>query len=104
VGGQNKMCRIKNLSTGGMFVSMRENFPNPGDLVDYKIHFSDGFVFHVEGQGVVRWVRKGDDPGMPRGAGVEFSKLQEETKDKIWGLVNYLKTRQYIPKLIDQQS
>jgi len=91
-------AHVLNIGRGGFFVGMTENFPKVDDLVSFRMVFDEGLVTIIEGDGKVKWVRREQDRDLPPGCGVEFVSLDEKTRVKIFELINFLKTQQYIPK------
>ncbi len=91
------VCKAKviNLSQGGLFISVEDRIPTVGEKINFKIHFDEGVVLCIEGEGVVRWVRTNQGE-FPRGCGVEFVGLAGRAKTHMLELINFLKTRQYI--------
>ena len=93
-----RAAKIMNLGRGGIFVSLKDKFPKIGDLVSFKIDFADELTTQIEGQGIVKWVRMVSSSEGQAGCGVEFVDLPDQIRGKIIELINFLKTRQYIPK------
>jgi two-component system response regulator (stage 0 sporulation protein F) len=91
-------AHVLNIGRGGFFIGMSENFPKVGDPVSFRMHFDEGFVTVIEGDGLVKWVRREAGNQLPPGCGVEFVSLDDTTKAKIFELNNFLRTQQYIPK------
>jgi len=93
-----RMGQVLNLSRGGAFVTYDKASPKVGDKIGFKIHFKEGSIVVIEGSGIVKWVRPGDKGEYPTGCGIEFVDLRDDTKSKVIELINFLKTKQYIPK------
>jgi CheY-like chemotaxis protein len=91
-------AHVLNVGRGGFFVGMTENFPKVDDPVAFRMVFDEGLVTIIEGDGKVKWVRREEDKGLSPGCGVEFVSLDEKMRVKLFELINFLKTQQYIPK------
>jgi CheY-like chemotaxis protein len=87
------------IGRGGLFLHMPDAHPVRGDLVSLNIRFSSGDFLSIEGAGIIRWVRSEDEADLPRGCGVEFEALTDESRAKILAFTESLKIRSYIPKL-----
>lgn len=81
-----------NLSTGGTFVATSREMA-VGDAVRLQLSFP-GLLEAVGIDGVVRWVREGDE----RGLGIEF--LEGEGREKLAELIDRIRTRD--PKIVSQ--
>jgi CheY-like chemotaxis protein len=90
--------KILNIGRGGIFVSTESNSPHVNDNISFKIEFEDKLTTVIEGTGIVRWVRPNKVGELSKGCGIEFVDLEERARLKIIELINFLKTRQYIPK------
>lgn len=89
---------------GGLFIRMKDEFPEVGDLVDFNILF-DSFENSkpavIRGQAVVRWKRDSEsevDPTLPLGVGIEFLHLDSKTVKLLIEQVHILELTSYIPK------
>jgi len=96
--GTSRSAKVMNLGRGGIFVALEEGFPKINDSVSFKIEFTDDLTTVIEGSGIVRWVRIVKNQDGPEGCGIEFADLNNQVRLKIIELINFLKTRQYIPK------
>jgi uncharacterized protein (TIGR02266 family) len=81
-----------NLSTGGTFVATSREMA-VGDAVRLQLSFP-GLLEAVGIDGVVRWVREGDE----RGLGIEF--LEGEGREKLAEIIDRIRTRD--PKIVSQ--
>ncbi len=90
--------KVINLGRGGFFVASDGAVPKINDLVEFKIHFTEGPIILIEGHGTVKWIRPGTQGEYPPGYGVEFLDLSDDARGKVVEVVNFLKTKQYIPK------
>lgn len=86
------------LGRGGIFVQLLADQPATGQLVGLKIQFSSGELLLLEGAGVVRWVRREEADGLPKGCGIEFESLSSETRATILKLTSAMTPKPYIPK------
>lgn len=93
-----KQSRTLNISRGGMYICLKENFPAMGSTIQFRILFLDRKWGPLEGEAVVRWVRKDSTAEMPAGIGVEFTHLSETTIKQLVSLLNEVRTRSWIPK------
>jgi len=93
-----RQANMTNLGRGGFFISLNEALPKADDPVSFKIEIDGELDTVIKGQGVVKWVRlqKRDD-SLP-GCGIEFVSFEGNGKSKIFEFINFLKTKQYIPK------
>jgi CheY-like chemotaxis protein len=89
--------RIANLGRGGFFIPLASQFPALGEKVDFR--FETGFApaVLIAGQGEVRWVRKEGRDGLPAGCGIEIVRLVPECVSSMVNLINFEKTKSYIP-------
>lgn len=69
-----------NLSKGGIFIETAEPLP-PGETMTLK--FDVPGVGPLEVEGVVAWVRTGDEGGLPDGMGIQFETLDARYGDVI---------------------
>jgi CheY-like chemotaxis protein/Tfp pilus assembly protein PilZ len=88
---------IKNLGRGGFFMALPGVLPQQDSEVTFEFQIQ-GSDSKVKGQGKVRWIRTSNRTDSPRGCGVEFVSFEANGKAKIFEFINYLKTKQYIPK------
>lgn len=83
--------RITNISTGGLFVHLPE-LPPIGTTLHFQIHFK-GEEQPGTGAGIVRWQQLQNlSPKLPRGIGVEFTGLDQQTREQIQRLTDNLET------------
>ena len=87
-----------NLGRGGMFISLLDKFPRVNDCVGFKIDFASELTTVIEGRGFVKWTRVISDAEGPPGCGVEFFDLSSSGRTQVIELINFLKTKQYIPQ------
>jgi DNA-binding response OmpR family regulator len=86
------------LGRGGLFVHLPESHAAIGDWVALRIVFTSGECLVIEGAGVIRWVRLEEAHGLPRGCGIEFESLGEETRRQILQITTATPLRPFIPK------
>lgn len=93
-----RAAQLVNIGRGGIFVAMNKDIPPVGKNVFFKIQFQEGHILSIEGQGVVRWVRS-NAGNFPPGCGIEFVGLTPQAQSQVAELINFLKTKQFIPKI-----
>jgi hypothetical protein len=76
---------------------MTDNFPQPEEFVNFQIAFENGPLTLIEGEGKVKWVRQKQNGDLMPGCGIEFIRLEEKSRAKVFELINFAKTQQYIP-------
>lgn len=76
-----------NISEGGMFISSRTP-KEPGTELRFELRLADDSRL-IAGRGLVKWVRKPDPdrPKAPRGMGIEFLSLSQESKKLVERIV-----------------
>ncbi|HEY8280700.1 MAG TPA: response regulator [Bdellovibrionota bacterium] len=87
-----------NMGRGGVFVAMTGKFPRTDEKVEFRIEADADPKFTVSGEGIVRWVRLEAQENFPPGCGIEFTSFAPECRAEVAGLVNFLKTKSFIPK------
>lgn len=85
------------IGRGGLFVHVSNNLPLRGDLISFSIQFLSGPLLLIEGQGLVRWVRRESENGQFTGCGIEFLKLANGCHLEIAQWIESQKIRAYIP-------
>lgn len=90
--------RILNIGRGGIFCTLTDEFPSALEQVDFNLDTSLVPVPRISGLGVVRWVRRTDAEGFPKGCGIELINLDSECLVKVVELINFLKTKSFIPR------
>jgi CheY-like chemotaxis protein len=98
-GGIETTAKLSNLGRGGCFLELPKDFPKTGVHAEIFIRVENDHKRQlIEGTGLVRWVRlKPAEPGFPAGCGIEFTELNESCRSQVVELINYLKTKAYIP-------
>ena len=81
-----------NISFGGFFVALTDNFPELGDIVEFKLMFSS--LESIEGKGKVVWVRKEAKVGEQAGCGIQFTEGREKYVQFLVPIINETRTRQ----------
>jgi len=94
-----RKAKVLNIGRGGIFVSLDKDFPKVTDSVSFKIEFSEGLISMIEGTGVVKWARIQATDALSAGCGIEFVELSNGTRLKVIEVINFLKTKQYIPRV-----
>ena len=90
--------KVFNIGRGGMFLAFSGTLPKISEVINFKIHFTEEKATFIEGQGIVRWLREEDEGEFLRGFGVEFQNLTDQASCKVIEIINFIKTKQYIPK------
>jgi len=67
---QIKYTKVMNLSNGGMFVRLDDQFPPKNSFVEYNL--LSGNLNQPHGRGIIRWVRDKKANHLLTGCGVEF--------------------------------
>lgn len=90
---------VLNIGQGGMFLAWGAELPKIGDVIQFKISFLNRAERAFEGRGTVRWIRhnKDDESRLP-GVGIEFLELADEQVSEIFEVLNYVQTREFIPR------
>ena len=88
-----------NIGTGGLFVAIDEaELPDIGQHVGFDISIGCVEYGPIRGAGVVRWVRRQQQNGLPRGFGLEFVSFKDDTSENFYRLLNDVSTRAFIPE------
>jgi CheY-like chemotaxis protein len=90
--------RVMNIGRGGVFISLKDNFPTVDTKTNFNIKFKDGIPTNLIGTGMVRWVRTQECDGRSSGCGIEFDFLDDYSRGQIVTLINSIKTKAFIPK------
>jgi CheY-like chemotaxis protein len=96
--GFEAQTHVSNLGRGGFFVLLEKAFPETGETVEFRLESSHLPKVEIDGAGIVRWVRKTSDGSQPPGCGIEFTGLEKNCVRQVTELVNFLKTRSFIPR------
>ena len=90
---------IINIGRGGMFLAWPDELPRLSEEVEFEITFLDERNEKFRGKGVVRWTRpeRDEDNRLP-GIGIEFTEIDMESSPDIFDVVNYIKTKAFIPR------
>ena len=91
-------ARILNIGRGGMFVELKEKLPAKGGIISFKIHFDEGHIQVIAGDGIVRWTREEAAVDMKRGIGVGFMSLDDSTIARVMEYIEKSNPRAFIPK------
>lgn len=92
-------ARALNIGQGGMFIALSERFPEVLTEIGFMIRFESGDpLTHLEGEGIVRWVRRTNEGDHPSGVGVEFKSLAPLTIKQLTEFIERAKMRAFIPK------
>lgn len=96
-GHQSAQMAIRNLGRGGFFVELSADFPEVAERVEFRLLSSSNPAVEIVGHGVVRWVRRTPDGGLPTGCGIEFEGLEPNCKKRVIELINFSQTKSFIP-------
>jgi len=91
-------AKARNFARGGMFVALDANFPEALEETEFRMSSTVNPGVMVAGRGIVRWVRSKAGEPMPTGCGIEFLGLEEECKLQVIDMINFLKTKSFIPR------
>lgn len=93
------LAKTFNVGRGGLFVQMIQPLPVLKETVTFKLEYkAEGKLNVINGEMVVRWVRKEPQDNMPPGFGGEFINMTADVMDEIAGVAGLVKSRGYIPK------
>lgn len=88
---------IFNIGQGGFFLKMDGSIPLVNQCLEFKLVFLDGKYSPIRGKGICRWRRDDESSDKPKGIGVEFIEIDQETHGSILALMQDLKLLSYIP-------
>ena len=91
-------ARTLNIGRGGMFLQLDSPLPKVNQCIAFHISFEDSKHSPLSGKAICRWVRNtasGDD--LPKGIGVEFLDVDEETSRRLLNLMSESRTTTFIP-------
>jgi CheY-like chemotaxis protein len=86
------------LGRGGFYLRMDQDYPNLNANTRFLVRFQTGDIAHLEGVGKVRWLRKTEAPGEAKGVGIEFEALVEQSREKLFAILDQTVIRPFIPK------
>jgi hypothetical protein len=91
-------CVARNIGRGGMFVPLSESLPKL-ESCTFSIKAEQLGNIKIKGEGIVRWTRSSSpSSSLPVGAGIEFLSFEPESKRAVIDLINFLKTKSFIPR------
>jgi CheY-like chemotaxis protein len=82
---------------GGMFLHISNAPSLEGRYINFNIEFENGAIKHLQGYGLVKWIRTAGSPLFYAGIGVEFSKLSLESKAFILNQIKTVCPKAFIP-------
>ncbi|MGZ3696379.1 MAG: response regulator [Bdellovibrionota bacterium] len=91
-------AKIQNIGRGGMFVALPGQFPDSLEEVEFRLESTMEPKFIISGTGIVRWIRQASAEPFPSGCGIEFVGLDGDCLRQVIELINFLKTKCYIPR------
>lgn len=86
------------LGSGGLFISVEDKVPAVSDLVHFKIELENDSMGCLEGDGVVRWVRRQGDSKFQKGFGLEIKNIVGTDREKFFDILSKETTVAFIPK------
>ena len=87
-------ARVMNLSQGGMFVVLEDFLPITGTECRFRIESPKNEFTPIRGKAAVRWSRPHPIQGVqPTGCGLQFSRFEGPSFDKLLNVINRLKTQ-----------
>jgi CheY-like chemotaxis protein len=89
--------KVQNLGRGGIFVYLEKDFPELGDTCEFHLEGAGDLKIKAIGTGIVRWRRTQSEAGFASGCGIEFVQLEPGSLKQIFELINFLKTKSFIP-------
>lgn len=92
--GQGKL----RVGRGGFFLPFTEGHPGVSERLRFQIDLSGAEPGQIEGEGVVRWVRRSPDEGLPAGLGLEILSIRGQDRDRVLSWFQALRTVPYIPR------
>ena len=94
-----RKARKFNLGRGGMFIGVdAPPSVRPGHVVGFCLRFDGPGLTSIEGDGLVRWIRRQTTSDLPAGIGLEFISLADHCREKVVQVIDGIKTRSFIPK------
>ena len=82
----------------GLFISENYQFYKPGHLINFKFRFVSGHPLpKVEGQGIIKWIRRPSENKLPPGIGLEVVHVKKECIDFYLEYIEQLDTIATIP-------
>jgi CheY-like chemotaxis protein len=94
---ETRITHTLNIGRGGMFIHMEQNLPVPGQKISFRVLFKDKKYSPIEGLALCRWNRHAPEPETPKGFGLEFVSLTNESQKNLANLLNDIKIRAFIP-------
>jgi CheY-like chemotaxis protein len=88
----------KNMGRGGISVEIEQKIPEINEKVEFRLEAAQRPNLVIDGEGIVRWVRKISESSGLAGCGIEFVGLDKNCITQVVELVNFLKTKSFIPK------
>ena len=89
-----------NIGRGGVFIELAsDDLPTVGTVLEFRLEQPKGCSVYIEGEGLVRWTRDESAGALsPRGFGLEFTYLSDESRSGMASLINDIKVGAFIPK------
>lgn len=79
-------------AAGGIFVTLEDTeLPKLGQSVLFRFHSGIADQGEIAGEGIVRWIHPGSQSEHhPRGAGIEFTKMESTSIENLFSLLTKL--------------
>lgn len=91
--------QLVNIGLCGMFVAIKDQLPSVGDYIKFTLKIHDDQESHfVTGTGIVRWLRSQVCEGLPKGAGIEFHSISNNSLTALMSFLSSVKRVGKIPK------
>lgn len=91
-------CGKLKFGKGGLFIHVPEKLPAVSDIVHFTLNFPNETLTKLEGEGIVRWVRRQSDGAHLKGVGLEIKGIAGEKRQEILTFFEQLTAVAYIPK------
>ena len=86
------------IGRGGLFLKVDDKLPAVSDTIYFNVEFEGESLKQLEGEGVVRWVRRQNDRELMKGIGLEISSIIGSDRPKVVELFESQDSVAYIPK------
>ncbi len=83
---------------GGFFFGISDKLPATNDLIKFSIQIEEGPIHKIEGEGVVRWVRRQEKVGLRKGVGVEIRSVLGDDRNQFINMMQQINTKAFIPR------
>ena len=91
--------KIISIGQGGMFFAITDDQrPKLNQSISFKIEHPNESLIHLEGQGIVRWIRANPSSELKKGFGIEFVFFNENCRNDVIKFLENLQVKAFIPK------